>query len=252
MFDVLDGGIVETIEFSSDNLKDNKSIIVLDEESQTVWLWHGKLRGLVARRTALRQAQSLKGHGYQSGNSIVGRHLNKIEEIDSRKVGRVPEVTEINDRFLKLLDNSYRNIGNNVFTKGSGGSKPQKQPVASVPVKKEAPSVKKLETPVVKKLEPISVPKPKEPIKAETSSSIGLVQNQDLLKQAAVIVSVLDQYKDIWISRKENGSINIEQMDGKICNFKIEGGKISYEAGSFTEIPSEKRNAIETLINELL
>ena len=162
---------------------------------------------------------------------------------------------------LAALIKQINIVGNKVFTKASGASKPQKQPVASTPEKKTEPALKvpeviipieKKQAPSVKKLETVSVPKPKEPPKVGGSNSIGFMENQDLLKQAAVIVSVLDQYKDIWISRKENGSINIEQMDGKICTFKVEGGKISYAAGSFTEIPSEKRNSIETLIKELL
>ena len=102
MFDVVEGGIVESIEFSKDQLTPDKSIIVLDEENQKVWLWHGKGRGLVSRRTALRQAQSIKGHGYQAGNAIIGRDLNAIIEIDDRKVGREPESTQNNEKLMLL------------------------------------------------------------------------------------------------------------------------------------------------------
>ncbi len=50
-------------------------------------------RGLVSRRTALRQAESLKGHGYTIGKSIIGRDLKEIIEIEERKIGMVPDVT---------------------------------------------------------------------------------------------------------------------------------------------------------------
>ena len=90
MFDVEEGGMIKPIEFNASNLQPERSILVLDEESQTVWLWHGTKRALVPRRMALRQAESLKGHGYQAGNAIVGRDLSKIVEIDARKIGREP------------------------------------------------------------------------------------------------------------------------------------------------------------------
>ncbi len=109
MFDVAEGGIVEPIELSKDQLTPDKSIIVCDEESQKVWLWHGTGRGLVPRRTALRQAQSLKGHGYQAGNAIIGRDLDAIIEIDSRKVGREPESTQNNEKLMLLLNKDYYN-----------------------------------------------------------------------------------------------------------------------------------------------
>ena len=78
MFNCLDGGVIETIDFDPKNLTPDRSIIVVDEENLRVWLWHGKQRLLVPRRTALRQAQALKGHGYQAGNAIIGRGINEI------------------------------------------------------------------------------------------------------------------------------------------------------------------------------
>jgi hypothetical protein len=123
MFDVLTGGILEPIEFDGDALTPNRSIIVMDEENLRVWLWHGKMQGLVSRRTALRQAQSLKGHGYQAGNAIVGRGLSEIVEIDSRKIGRDPETTEINEGLMEILKGSFQGIGDLVYIRGASGEK---------------------------------------------------------------------------------------------------------------------------------
>lgn len=288
MFDVIEGGMLEAIELAPSNLQDNKSIILLDEENRTVWLWHGKLRGLVKRRTALRQAQSLKGHGYQTGNAIVGRDLRYIREIDARKVGRVDEDTEANNEFTALLENSFENNGNFTYTMSSGGAKKKaslktepapepkkkpketpkpkieevkgpepkierKYPLKHVEVEKRKPD---MHTPERKfDLKPIKLPpdKKKEPSTAttpeETEESKG---EKGLLHPAAVIMSVLEHYKDIWISKKDNGIFNIEQMDGKICSFNVNKGEIEYQPGSFKEIPEDKKKAILSKVQDFL
>ena len=81
MFKVLEGGVVEPIKWSKDHLQPDSSIIVLDESSLSIFLWHGVKQGLVPRRTALRQAESLKGHGYTVGRTIIGRDIRVIKEI---------------------------------------------------------------------------------------------------------------------------------------------------------------------------
>ena len=98
MFLVEDGGISNPVRWSADSLKSENIVMVLDEENMAVWLWYGSKRGLVSKRTALRQAQSLKGHGYGIGKSIVGRGLEVIYEIDERKIGRDPETDELNTK----------------------------------------------------------------------------------------------------------------------------------------------------------
>ena len=95
MFDCLEGGVVKPIFLESGNLTPDRSIILLDEEDRIVYLWHGQRQSLIAKRTALRQAQSLKGHGYSVGSRIVGRSLDTLVEIDAKKVDRVDEDTEM-------------------------------------------------------------------------------------------------------------------------------------------------------------
>ncbi len=247
MFDVLDGGIVEPIEFDKANLVPDKSIIVMDESNQTVWLWHGTRRGLVPRRTALRQAQSIKGHGYQAGNAIVGRDLNKIVEIDSRKVGREPETTELYKGFEPVLDCVYENIGNMVFIKSENQAavKPKEEPVPEPKPEPEPapePPKKNIQTEERPVLTP--VPNPDSPSSASTRS-------MDLIK-GAVIMAVSSQFKDLWLSHKPDDTIAVEHMDGKICTFKIEGGEVMYLEGSFAEVPEEKQKAIQAKLDELL
>jgi len=71
MFDARPGGEIVPIKWSKNSFMPDTSVIVLDESSENVYLWHGAKQGLVARRTALRQAESLKGHGYIVGKSIL-------------------------------------------------------------------------------------------------------------------------------------------------------------------------------------
>ena len=112
MFNVKEGGESVTIQWGKENLTDDRSIIVLDESSQVIWLWHGRKQGLVARRTALRQAESLKGHGYTVGKSIIGRDVKEIREIDQRKIGRDPETDDVNNEFQAILGKTIKQLGN--------------------------------------------------------------------------------------------------------------------------------------------
>nr|QEE16404.1 hypothetical protein DSAG12_02234 [Candidatus Prometheoarchaeum syntrophicum] len=255
MFDVAEGGIVEPIEFRKDQLTPDKSIIVMDEDNQKVWLWHGKGRGLVPRRTALRQAQSLKGHGYQAGNAIIGRDLDAIIEIDDRKVGREPESTQNNEKLMLLLNKNFEGIGNFVYIIGKGGEKPapaQKSqpvikqvtptPIASKP-KAQEPEHPKLDTPKIN----VNVLN-EELAKTEQTPSKPALDDSDKLLIGKAIVILMDQFKDLLISSKDDGTIKIEQMEGNICSFSVDNHKISFTPDSFSEIPSEKKEAIETQI----
>ncbi|TFH26312.1 MAG: hypothetical protein E4G98_07185 [Promethearchaeota archaeon] len=249
MFDVVEGGIVEPIEFDKGNLVPDKSIIVMDESNKIVWLWHGSRRGLVSRRTALRQAQSIKGHGYQAGNAIVGRDLNQIVEIDDRKVGREPETTELFKRFEPVINGVYENIGSMVYivSDSPAAVKPKPVPVPETKATPEtapapAPAPKTIQTEQRPVLTPVPVPEP-------IPLTMGL---SEALIQGAVIMAVSTQFKDLWISQKPDNTIAVEHMDGKICTFKIEGGQVKYLQGSFAEVPKEKQEAIEAKFNEYL
>jgi hypothetical protein len=317
MFDVGEGGIVDAIPWDAKNLQPNKSIIVMDEENLCVWLWHGKLRMLVPRRTALRQAESLKGHGYQAGNAIIGRGIAKIIEIDDRKVGSDPETTKYNEEFQAIIKREYKHIGDNVYVPGSPGDSAaepaadQKKKANEQPIKVAAPAkptaeVKHVPSPdtsqkieVVVSCPPTEVPGLEQKVKdleaklkeaekkvkdlegALTKSNEKLKtaegKNADLEKQlsekpaakpaadtkakdpnlllevkkALAIYAVMDHYKDIWASKKSDGSIAMEQLDGRICSFTIEDGKVKFGEGSFAEVTPEIKDKIEQKFESL-
>ncbi|MHA1488394.1 MAG: hypothetical protein ACTSRI_01920 [Promethearchaeota archaeon] len=287
MFNILPGGVSEPIPWSKDALQPDRSIILLDEASLSLYLWHGVKQGLVARRTALRQAQSLKGHGYTIGKSIIGRDIKFVKEIDQRKVGRDPETDELNSELQEVLNKKYKELNNLTITfdlsetklppiktasiqEPKTETKPKVAPiqepktetkpkVAPVPTaEKISKSIKELSTateyestPLIKpKVKPLTVSKKLEPLKVEGTGEENLLIEA---KKALLIISILEQYNDIWISKNKDGKIAIEMMDGPICQFSIqEGSKVTFSTNSFTEISGNIKETIIKKYNKFL
>jgi hypothetical protein len=292
MFNVLEGGVSEPVKFEKENLIDDRSIIILDESNQVIWLWHGSKQGLVARRTALRQAESLKGHGYSVGKSILGRDIKQIYEIDQRKIGREPETDKLYSQLQNVFSKKYNELDNLIISFDIIGEvpvfpkkvvikeEPKKEvqvstkPVVVVPTPKPAmtqPVTKsEITQPVTKPVTTEPAPKPKPTALAseyDTTESLPsikpaekmepteLVSKQKLItdaKVAFVISGVIDHFADVWISKKDDGSYAVEEMNGPICTFSIkEGGKINFTANSFSGIDPKIKTAIQKKFIEL-
>ena len=305
MFTVLEGGVSEPVKFEKENLTDDRSIIILDESNQAIWLWHGSKQGLVARRTALRQAESLKGHGYTVGKSILGRDIKQIYEIDQRKVGREPETDNLHSQLQEIFTKKHNELDNYVISFDIIGEVPviaKKAVIKEEPkpqVKEEIKIITKPTTvqpasepmtpqPTPKPMTPQSTPKPmtlqstpkptivqsKSQPKPSPSASeydstevlpsikpaekmepTELVSKQQLLidaKVAFVISGIIDHFDDVWISKKDDGSYAVEEMNGPICTFSIkEGGKINFTANSFSGIDPKIKTAIQKKFIEL-
>lgn len=283
MFDVLEGGVSQPIQWDKNNLTDDRNIIILDEGTSSLYLWHGTKQGLVARRTALRQAESLKGHGYTVGKSIVGRDIKMLKEIDQRKIGRDPETDRYNEELQELLNREHKEFDNFIISYASqeieagpvkSASPPKPKPVIekkeeSRPIiRVKSPEVAKAEIPVAteydKEPKRIEVEKPKVIIKPEPKveekpisipkPSVSASKPSDLRIQAKigfVFMGILDHYDDIWISKKEDGVYAVEHMDGKVCEFTISEGKIKFTANSFTGIATNVKTEIQKKFVEL-
>lgn len=273
MFNVLEGGVIEPINWSKANFLPETSIIVLDEGSESVYLWHGVKQGLVARRTALRQAESLKGHGYTVGKSILGRDIKNLKEIDARKVGKVPEDTKMNEDLQQILDQKFTELDNCIVTFQEGVIKPVIAAIKKEPKVEPKPTptpaapkpVKSTTTPVVSKpITPVTVKEtgseyevaePMPSIKTETKPTPSIkVSTTDLLTDAKVsfvFSAILEHYDDIWISKKPDGSFAVEQMDGPICQFSIKASKLNFTASSFSGVNPGVKTAIQKKFIEL-
>lgn len=273
MFKVKPGGEIESINWSKDCFMPDISIIVLDESSESVFLWHGVQQGLVARRTALRQAESLKGHGYTVGRSIIGRDIKIIKEIDARKVGKVPEDSELNDELQGILSRSFTALDNYIITFQAGAVTPkpitQKAKVESKIETKpvQPPPTSKLVTPVkvatpskpadvgseYDEAEPLptikTTPTAAKPAPAIIGSKTSLVIDA---KISFVLGAILEHYDDIWVSKKSDGSFSVEEMDGPICIFHLkDGNKINFTAESFKNLNPSIKLAIQKKFIEL-
>jgi len=272
MFNVLEGGVIEPINWSKTNFLPETSIIVLDEGSESIYLWHGVNQGLVARRTALRQAESLKGHGYTVGKSILGRDIKNLKEIDARKVGKVPEDTKLNEELQIILDSKFTELDNHIVTFQAGAvkpvtaikeepkvePKPTPTPSATEPVKPTtSPVISKPITPAVVKEtgSEYDLSEPMPTIKTETKPAPSIkVSTSNLITDAKVsfvFSAILEHYDDIWISKKPDGSFAVEQMDGPICQFSIKGSKLNFTANSFSGVNPGVKTAIQKKFIEL-
>ena len=120
MFNVLKDGEIETIKWGRDVFMPNRSIILLEELTPAVWLWHGVKQSLVDRRIASRQAEALKGYGYKAKDTIIGSRTRIIKEIDQRKVGKDAETDQFNQEFEELLNKKFEAIDDIIVAFQSG------------------------------------------------------------------------------------------------------------------------------------
>ena len=269
MFHVKDGGVSDPIKWSKDNLQSDRSIIILDESTAVLFLWHGTQQGLVQRRTALRQAQSLKGHGYTIGKSIIGRDTKEVIEIDARKIGREPTTTELNKQLEEVLNKKFQEMGDFIVSFDTSGGTPvatpkpkaTPKPVATQAVSKPAPA-KVVTKPKPAPVKAAAKPAPKtqkvefaseysEPEVKEAPVQDGKDKLISDARVGMVLVSVLSKYDDIWVSKKSDGSFTVEMMDGPICQFNVSGASIKFTSNSFSGISTNIKADIQKFFKSL-
>ena len=69
-------------------------------------------------------------------------------------------------------------------------------------------------------------------------------------KLGLVLLAIMSQIRDIWASKRDDNSIDIEQIDGPVCKFMVENGKIIFKAGSFNNVDSQIKNSILSKLKE--
>jgi hypothetical protein len=166
-FDVSEDGVCTEVVWSKDHFTDDKIILVLEEMNNLIWMFYGKKNGLVKRRKALRQGESLRGHGYQVGKTIIGRQLTAIKEIDARMIERVPEAKADWNSLMALFDLPHKKIEGECVAIGEGAaaaSVPTKSPAASRPA--SLPTTASAPAPKPSAPAPTPAPKPSAPAPA--------------------------------------------------------------------------------------
>jgi hypothetical protein len=72
------------------------------------------------------------------------------------------------------------------------------------------------------------------------------------VQKGCVIMAILSQFKDIWVSRVDENTVSVEYMDGPIARFHIEGGKVKFQDGSFNDVEPATKTAIKEKFNKLI
>lgn len=269
-FDVSEDGVCTEVPWSINHFTDDKIIIVLEELNNVVWAYYGKKNGLVKRRKALRQAESLRGHGYQVGKTIIGRQLTAIKEIDARMIERVPEAKADWAALTSLFNLPYKKMEGECVAIGEGSS------AASVPVQKAAPAPARAPAPAPKPaVAPAPAPAPApaatlEPLAElsavdeyagidenfQTASEAKLtgketITKDDEKKSGGLIMALLREFNDVYINKKGN-HFKIESLEGPICDFTIENGAIKFSKNSFTGMDPNTKKKIQGHFVEIL
>nr|MDO8114727.1 hypothetical protein [Candidatus Sigynarchaeota archaeon] len=143
-------GVCNEVNWSKDHFNDDKITIILEELNNTIWLYYGKRNGLVKRRKALRQAESLRGHGYQVGKTIIGRQLEGIKEIDARMIERVPEAKQDYESLLGLFEMPFKKMEGECVSLGESGTSIPKATPAPAPRVAPAPAPEHVPAPAPK------------------------------------------------------------------------------------------------------
>ncbi|TFG04164.1 MAG: hypothetical protein EU539_11370 [Promethearchaeota archaeon] len=165
MFNVLKDGEIEPINWGKDYFKPNNSIILLEEYTPAVWLWHGNKQSLIDRRIANRQAESLKGYGYKAGGTIIGSRTRVINEIDQRLITK-DAVTDKNwEKFQEILEIETEPLDQNIVIIKEEGYEDDKVELRPTP---------ELETSIIKEEPPIEGSSSEIPEKAKVAKEISI------------------------------------------------------------------------------
>ncbi|MHA1324962.1 MAG: hypothetical protein ACTSRL_19400 [Candidatus Helarchaeota archaeon] len=96
-------GTTQRLPFTTESLKHDNIVAIMDEIHEVLWLWMGKNTGLVMRRGSMRVARSLKAYGHEIGPSIVGRKLKDVVPIDGLKIDSDPTEKQKFDKVISLF-----------------------------------------------------------------------------------------------------------------------------------------------------
>ncbi len=263
-FDVTEDGTCIPVNWSGDHFtNDEKITIVLEEYNNVVWIYYGKRNGLVKKRKALRQAESLRGHGYQVGKTIIGRQLQDIKEIDARMIERVPEATAAWNELQKLFKMPAKVFDGECVSIGESGGAPAPRPAAPAPAPAPRPAPAAAPAPASAATQLFTGPKIPEVGEYggmnesfEISHEVKLVgkasmSKQDETKAGTLLIALLREFSDIYVSVKGN-HFKIESLEGRICDFTIEEGTIKFSKDSFAGMDPGLKKKIQATFVELM
>ena len=103
----ISSGAAKRLPFSTESLKDDNVVAIMDEIHEVIWLWMGQNTGLVMRRGSMRAARSLKAYGHEIGPAIVGRKLKDVIPVDGLRIDSDPEEKSKFEKILSLFTREH-------------------------------------------------------------------------------------------------------------------------------------------------
>jgi hypothetical protein len=102
-----DSGELFPVKLDIDLVNSRNALIVLDENSDTCWVWIGRDVNMPTRMHALRMSKSVQKSGYPIGETTIGMATENLVEIMERDAN-VPEVSEKIARFKQVIGGNWK------------------------------------------------------------------------------------------------------------------------------------------------
>ncbi|MHA1830375.1 MAG: hypothetical protein ACTSWR_02455 [Candidatus Helarchaeota archaeon] len=256
-------GKSDRMPFTLESLKADNVVAIMDEVHGVIWLWMGVDTGLVQRRSAMRVAQSLKTYGHTIGPTIVGKNLGDVIPVDGRAIksdsmmmGRFNKIRDLFQMDYSIEADVlavYKAISTESQPSYYGLSKEQRDNLVQAAI--AAPTVGEDDRSIEEIVGQYRPPPTEKEIRAETTKqavSPAATIPPDLIgeiKASIVISSVLTQLNDLFIGIEEGSSgkkiYTIENADGLVCKFSIDGSNIRFMPGSWELIDKESKTKIQ-------
>ncbi len=102
-----DSGELLPVKLDIDLVNSRNALIVLDEYSDTCWVWIGRDVGMPTRMHALRMSKSVQKSGYPVGETTIGMATENLVEIMERDAND-PEMSEKIARFKQIIGGDWK------------------------------------------------------------------------------------------------------------------------------------------------
>ena len=221
----IDSGEARPVPISTTHLSPDRTVLIIDEDAGSMYLFIGRDVGLIARRMAERVTQSIKTYGFKYGNMIVGKNCRNLVIIDEKEIG-------------SSFRETYQDLINKIELWETVGK-------SLVDLEKDKPKVvKKVEHPIepalplkVEEREEKKIKEPK-PIEQDVNAKIG-----------STILRLLDKFPEMFIGKTlRNGDtvIRLEGPQGFLGEIIIsDNGKVEIK-------PSEEfKSELEEIVKEV-
>ncbi|MHA1299244.1 MAG: hypothetical protein ACTSO9_07415 [Candidatus Helarchaeota archaeon] len=196
-------GIIRDVRFEKKYIRDNRrAIVLISEFHRTMWVWLGMEVNMKTRKQAEKVTEKFKIKGYKIDGEIMGQNFNNVIIMDARTMaaGKDPQMQQNYDQFLAMID------ALNVVPHGTSTHIVETQESGQGQTETQA-----------------------QILGATTYDP----KNEGLA--GILLISLLHQYPDVFVSRSATGVIQVETSTGEIFKFKVEQLEIHMIEGYVNE-----------------